>query len=1363
MIFGSVKNQFEKTTALLSGGMRLFALAMLLWLASAGAVSAAVLNEPMTGATAPGWVIGGSAYLTGSTGADAPGNGWLRLTEPTNDQAGFAMLDSSFDISQGVVIQFDYATWGGTGADGYSIYLFDALYDVSTFQPGASGGSLGYDKKTVAPVHAGLTGGYIGVGIDEYGNFSNPSEGRSGGPGLLANSVAVRGPYDHPTAPYYYLGGTASLPTPAQSLAFNGQAFRPGQTGTQYRKVVIYLTPVAAPNYLRVDAYVQFGYNQPLTQLVTGLYTGRPIPSSVKVGYAASTGGSTNYHEIRNLTIDPLPTDVNLAIAKTVSSPTVAPGGALTYTVTARNYGPSLTTATNVPITDTMPAQLTGVTWTCTGSGGATCGAASGSGNLNTTATLPFNGAATYTISGAVSAATPLGTVISNTATLTPPAWITDYTTNDNSATVTTTVSNSNITISGTVYNDNGTGGGTAHDGVLNGSEASVTGVGSNYYAKIFRSNDLTTTIATPVQVNATTGAYSFSGIPGYGTYTIILSSTNTANVYDPSFPNTNWIYVAPVNFTMGPVSASGSNLTNKNFFLYNGSRITGKVIKDDGYNGSISTAYDGILNAAETGISGVTLTLRNDAATTTYDTSITDSGGNFTLYANPAVTGTNVSLRIYETNPVGYTSVSSYAGTTAGAYTINGEYIRFTYTRYTDYSGVLFGDVPTITATFTPTPLSASGTPAAPVYYAHQFTATGRGSVGFAVNSRSQGSWPAVSYILDGNCNGSFDTGEPDITAAITTAAGVPVCILVRETIPAGATPGTTDQVVTRATFTYGPANLTSDVTDTTTVANYPNLVTSTKTWVDQNGGGQYVGDVIQYTITLRESNGLTAGNVSLSDTISSRFTGFAMVSTGLTYTYSAGVLNVTNLTVPANGSISIVYNVTIGPGNIAGDTIDNTAAITLTGYPPLNAVATTITISGSVTGTGTKTLYLYDGASSPAYKLSRTVNSSTTGFATINTTTPQTWAMNPVTASAITIDPAVSSTVPVTLNMRRNATTGSRTIKVDLQCSSLATVLTLSRAINMNGTQTAYIFNLPIASAMTCPRGSSWNLTVSQTSGTDSTRIYPYSTTVGAPSHIDLPATTVISVSPLVFYDAAYPGGNVVTSVAPSTPVYIRATVSDPFGSYDINGATITIKNPSNSTVVNAAAMTLSATGTETPSLTKIYQYGPYTPTTTGNWNISVTAAEGTEGTVSHTAYATLPVMAPMPLLSILKSASLANANPGQAIVYTVQIANSGAGAGSNVILRDDLSPYAAFNLNSYGAGIRFSFTDSAPASGLSLGTPAYSNDNGSTWTYVPVSGGGGVPAGFDGAITNWRIPMTGTIRSGGSFSLNYQVIVK
>lgn len=833
----------------------LVTLTLLVSIMSHGDVLASLVDQPMTGSTAPGWVIGGSAYLSASIGADPAGSGWLRLTEPVNNQAGYAFYDAPFDISSGAVIQFDYATWGGSGADGYSIFLFDSAYDLTTFSAGGTGGSLGYaPNNQTAPADPGLTGGYIGVGVDEYGNFSSPTEGRLGGPGLTVNSASVRGPFNHPSGAYYYLGGSATLP-PAQALSFNGQLYRPAQSGTQYRKVVMFLTPVAAPNYLRVDLYVQFGAGQPLTSIVSGLNVGRPVPASVKVGYAASTGGSTNYHEIRNLLISNLPSDINLAMTKTASASTVAPGGTVTYTVKASNLGPNPITATNVPITDNVPATLTGVTWTCAGSGGATC--AGGSGNtISTTATLPFNGTATYTITGTVPAGTPAGTVLTNTASLTPPAGITDYNSDDNSASATVTVNGATVSISGRVYND------ANHNGALDGGEVR-TGV-AGVYVKLFRSSNLTQTVAV-VNVTQTTGLYSFPAVPSNDTYTIIISATNTANVYDPSYPNTSWIYTLPLNFTLTNVIVGSSSLSNQNLGLYFGSRISGRVVKDDGAGGGSSTANDGVINGSETGIAGVTVNLTtNTAPGTNLDTTTTDAGGDFVLFTNTTATP----LRIYEINPVGYVSVNFNAGTTAGTYTMAGEYISFAFARYTDYSGVLFSDVPD--NSFTPTPRTSNATPNSTLYYAHTFTPGSGGSLTFTTSSRTQGGWPAIAYYRDTACNGGYDAGDPLISGAVTVFVGVPVCILVKETIPVGATIGATDQIVTRASFTFtnsfGPVVRTLNATDTTTVVGLPQLMLLKSASTASAAPGQ----AITYTVVVTNAGAGPAPSVVLEDSMS-------------------------------------------------------------------------------------------------------------------------------------------------------------------------------------------------------------------------------------------------------------------------------------------------------------------------------------------------------------------------------------------------------------------------------------------------------------------------------------------------------------
>ena len=72
----------------------------------------------------------------------------------------------------------------------------------------------------------------------------------------------------------------------------------------------------------------------------------------------------------------------------------VVVGTATTYTITVTNAGPS--TAANAVVTDAFPAALTGVIWSCVGTGGAVCGAPAGTGHINATVTVPVTGTLTF-------------------------------------------------------------------------------------------------------------------------------------------------------------------------------------------------------------------------------------------------------------------------------------------------------------------------------------------------------------------------------------------------------------------------------------------------------------------------------------------------------------------------------------------------------------------------------------------------------------------------------------------------------------------------------------------------------------------------------------------------------------------------------------------------------------------------------------------------------------------------------------------------------------------------------------------------------------------------------------------------------
>jgi len=134
------------------------------------------------------------------------------------------------------------------------------------------------------------------------------------------------------------------------------------------------------------------------------------------------------------------------------------------------------------------------------------------------------------------------------------------------------------------------------------------------------------------------------------------------------------------------------------------------------------------------------------------------------------------------------------------------------------------------------------------------------------------------------------------------------------------------------------------------------------------------------------------------------------------------------------------------------------------------------------------------------------------------------------------------------------------------------------------------------------------------------------------------------------------------------------------------------------------------------------------------------------------------------PSPEIILSKTASQPAPLPGTVLTYTVLATNAAHAQAQQVVLESEIDPTLEFGLDSFGAGVPFQFLNGSPSSGLTLGTPEYSNDGGVTWSYVPVSGGGGAPAGYDGTVTNWRIVMNGTMATHGAlFEVRYTARVR
>lgn len=323
--------------------------------------------DPRPNAIWDGTLMGGApnpnVLLTGNS---------LQLTSNNENENGYVFVDIPFSSAFGLKVSFEFSSWGGTGADGFSFFMFDGSISSAEFEIGGTGGALGYTPVRFGVetnlISQGLKGAYLGIGFDELGNFGNSRDGRNGGmenpidgPNtpmrpLFKHSVVVRGPSDGDLSvplkdrdrENAWKSGTAFVGPRWDSYKFiDGRIFDPASTGIYqisgspdlfadatpylhldrfeldtdsfsgscpdegFRKVFIDLNPIDVNDRSK-------GYTIEVQILVNDLGLGGiklinvfngpinypfPAPELLKVGFAAATGIQTNFHEIRNVTV----------------------------------------------------------------------------------------------------------------------------------------------------------------------------------------------------------------------------------------------------------------------------------------------------------------------------------------------------------------------------------------------------------------------------------------------------------------------------------------------------------------------------------------------------------------------------------------------------------------------------------------------------------------------------------------------------------------------------------------------------------------------------------------------------------------------------------------------------------------------------------------------------------------------------------------------------------------------------------------------------------------------------------------------------------------------------------------------------
>ena len=369
--------------------------------------------------------------------------------------------------------------------------------------------------------------------------------------------------------------------------------------------------------------------------------------------------------------------------------------------------------------------------------------------------------------------------------------------------------------------------------------------------------------------------------------------------------------------------ASAGMDISAVNATLTIQSAVTGRVFTDR-TNGGGAGDNDGILNGGEVGLANVQMALI-DCTTIPNGpllaTAVTNATGQYTLpIPNSGLISGTTRLCVVETNPSGYLSTGASqltkALSTSGAVT----YIRatdtisFIFTTGGDFSGLNFGDVPVNTFA---TDGSQSGLPGAVVFYAHTFTAGSSGNLSFSTSNLASpaiGGW-SNSIYRDSNCNALLDGVEgASPFSSIGVTGGQAICIVVKESIPAGASAGAQDVITVAATLTYSGASpalaLILTRTDTTTVGTPTSAGLSLIKAVDK--ASALPGEILTYTITYSNNSSGVLNNVVISDSTPS-FTRYVGASAGCPLVVVRTSCSVTSE--PANNTTgSIHWNITGG-----------------------------------------------------------------------------------------------------------------------------------------------------------------------------------------------------------------------------------------------------------------------------------------------------------------------------------------------------------------------------------------------------------------------------------------------------------------
>ncbi|MDP0501888.1 MAG: hypothetical protein Q7P63_17480 [Verrucomicrobiota bacterium JB022] len=403
--------------------------------------------------------------------------------------------------------------------------------------------------------------------------------------------------------------------------------------------------------------------------------------------------------------------------------------------------------------------------------------------------------------------------------------------------------------LSGYVYQDldgNGT----------RGSDENGTGLA--LYAKAISLDGTGTTALAQATVDPVTGSYTLTGLKA-GAYRIIVDDNATLSDVTP-VAISGYAYTESGNGERLTAIGLGGDLNGINFGLRTGYQLQGLAFYDHGIGGG--TAYDGVQNGGETGYSAARWSIVRQADSSTLASGTTAADGSFSAFLPGGLAASEMIVVTVE--PARETErVSGNAGNSGGSF--SGNTLSFAFNAASaPYTGLRWGfaDHPT----FQPDAQHAAA-PGDAVWIWHRFTAGAPGQVTFSARGLdSETSADTVALFHDLNKNGSYDAGEPSLTAPISVNAGDEVQVLVKYLVPLTDADGAQHAFAIDAQMVFGATgiNATRTVNDRVYISSTDANLVIRKT-VDKTLAAP--GETLTYTLEFENLGSGPVRQIRLSD----------------------------------------------------------------------------------------------------------------------------------------------------------------------------------------------------------------------------------------------------------------------------------------------------------------------------------------------------------------------------------------------------------------------------------------------------------------------------------------------------------------